>query len=383
MSGRPTASSFAVDASFAADTSFAARIIRWQQQHGRHDLPWQNTRDPYRIWLSEIMLQQTQVSAVIPYYLKFLQRFQSVSELAAAPEEAVMQHWAGLGYYSRARNLHRAAQQVMQQHGGTFPREREALAQLPGVGRSTAAAIAALAFGKCEAILDGNVKRVLARHAAVEGHYSQRAVELQLWALAEQRLPTADRGGDSGSNSGIEAYTQGLMDLGSMLCTRGKPDCASCPVNGDCLALAQGRQTSLPTPRPKKLLPQRETVMLLLEHQGEWLLEKRPPSGIWGGLWCFPELALDGMALEQPAAISALVQAHCRQQLACAVAVSQWLEPLQHGFTHFGLLIRPVVCRVTQRTPQLAQPGQLWLTLPDAQDAAIPAPVKKLLQRLT
>jgi A/G-specific adenine glycosylase len=365
------------------DTSFAARIIRWQQQHGRHDLPWQNTRDPYRIWLSEIMLQQTQVSAVIPYYLKFLQCFQSVSELAAAPEEAVMQHWAGLGYYSRARNLHRAAQQVMQQHGGAFPREREALAQLPGVGRSTAAAIAALAFGEREAILDGNVKRVLARHAAIEGHYSQRAVELQLWALAEQRLPVAEQGSAMGDASGIEAYTQGLMDLGSMLCTRGKPDCASCPVNSDCLALAQGRQASLPTPRPKKLLPQRQTVMLLLEHQGEWLLEKRPPSGIWGGLWCFPELALGDWTHVPASPPPELLQAHCQQQLGCVVTELQRLEPLQHGFTHFGLLIHPVVCRIAQRTPQLAQPGQLWLTLSDAQGAAIPAPVKKLLQRLT
>ena len=372
------------------NSSFAARIIRWQQQHGRHDLPWQNTRDAYRIWLSEIMLQQTQVSAVIPYYLKFLQRFQTVIELAAAPEEAVMQHWAGLGYYSRARNLHRAAQQLVQQHGGEFPRDRDMLAQLPGVGRSTAAAIAALAFGKREAILDGNVKRVLARHAAIEGHYSQRAVELQLWALAEQRLPAADQDGTSGNTAGstpgttpgIEAYTQGLMDLGSMLCTRGKPACGSCPVSDDCLALAQGRQGSLPTPRPKKLLPQRETVMLLLEHQGEWLLEKRPPSGIWGGLWCFPELASGHWAHQLAAAPTERVQAHCRQQLGCVANELQLLEPLQHGFTHFGLRIYPVVCRIAQRTPQLAQPGQLWLTLPDAQGAAIPAPVKKLLQRL-
>ncbi|MFP4905238.1 A/G-specific adenine glycosylase, partial [Paraburkholderia sp. BR14261] len=235
-------------------TGFAPRLIAWQREHGRHDLPWQNTRDPYRIWLSEIMLQQTQVSTVIPYYTRFLERFPTVEALAAAPDDDVMALWAGLGYYSRARNLHRCAQVVADTHGGKFPQTVEALAELPGIGRSTAAAIASFAFGARETILDGNVKRVLARVFGVEGFPGEKRVENAMWTLAETLVP-----GPEASDADVSAYTQGLMDLGATLCGRGKPDCARCPFAQDCVANTTGRQRELPAARPKKAVPTRRT----------------------------------------------------------------------------------------------------------------------------
>jgi A/G-specific adenine glycosylase len=221
---------------------FAERVIAWQRRYGRHDLPWQNTRDAYRVWLSEIMLQQTQVSAVIPYYQRFVVAFPDLRTLAAAPLERVLELWSGLGYYSRARNLHRCAQQVVADHGGDFPADPERVAQLPGIGRSTAAAICAFAFGARTAILEGNVKRVLARHAGIDGYPGERLVENRLWDIATTRLPAAT----------IEAYTQGMMDLGATICVRSRPACALCPVSEDCVALATHRVDSLPAPRPKE-----------------------------------------------------------------------------------------------------------------------------------
>jgi A/G-specific adenine glycosylase len=291
--------------------SFASRIVRWQQRHGRHALPWQGTRDPYRIWLSEIMLQQTQVVTVIPYFERFVARFPDLPSLAAAHEDAVLALWSGLGYYSRARNLHAAARALVARHESMFPASPDLIAQLPGIGRSTAAAIAALAFGQRAAILDGNVKRVLARHGGIAGWPGDRKIETALWRLAESHLP----------HTAIEAYTQGMMDLGALVCSRGTPACCDCPVNSDCVAFTQQRTADLPTPRPRKTLPERQVQMLLLLDRGELMLEKRPARGVWGGMWSLPELGLD----DDPAS-------HCRDRFGFTAQTQQaWpqLHPLQ------------------------------------------------------
>jgi A/G-specific adenine glycosylase len=340
---------------------FSTRLLAWHQHHGRHDLPWQGTRDAYRIWVSEIMLQQTQVAAVIPYYQRFLQRFPDIATLAGAPQDEVLRLWSGLGYYSRARNLQRAAQAVVEHHGGAFPRELAAIEALPGIGRSTAAAIAAFAYGTRAAILDGNVKRVLARHFAVAGYPGEKRVEQRLWQIAATQLPPR----------AIANYTQAIMDLGATLCTRARPACARCPLAQSCQALALGRVGEFPASRPAKAVPTRSTHMLLLVRDGEVLLEKRPPSGIWGGLWSLPEVE-----------VTARVRAHCRSEYGCDIAAPQRLLPLAHGFTHFKLNIQPLLCRVKKFTPAAREAGQMWLTLQAAHGAAIPAPVRKLLERM-
>ncbi len=335
---------------------FAARLIRWQRQRGRHDLPWQNTRDAYRIWLSEIMLQQTQVATVIPYYERFLQRFPDVGTLAAAPVEAVLEHWAGLGYYARARNLHRCAQVVLEKHGGRFPAAPADLAALPGIGRSTAAAIAAFAFGVRAAILDGNVKRVLARCFGIEGFPGSAAVEKDLWRLAESLLPEAQ----------IEAYTQGIMDLGATLCSRANPACAECPMSDICIARRDGRQAELPVAKPGKALPRRETSMLVLIDGGRVLLERRPPAGIWGGLLVLPEAAVEEAG-------SFAVRRGCR------LMETNVLPSVQHSFSHFHLTIRPLLCRVERDSGQVEESGWEWLAIERIGSAALPAPLKRLL----
>jgi A/G-specific adenine glycosylase len=345
----------------AAGVPFGERLVGWQRTHGRHDLPWQNTTDPYRIWLSEIMLQQTQVAAVIPYYERFLSRFPDLAALAKAPLEHVLENWSGLGYYSRARNLHACARQVAGELGGGLPRTVDALARLPGIGRSTAAAIASLAYGVRAPILDGNVKRVLARHAGIEGFPGARAVELRLWDLAAARLPARD----------IEAYTQGLMDLGATVCTRARPHCDACPVAADCAALATGRTATLPTPRPRKPVPQRAVTMLLLRRQGAVLLERRPPAGIWGGLWSLPELAAGEDA-----------GACCARRFAAEVVVESPLPDIEHGFTHYALTITPQPCTVRRWSEGVGEPGLVWLPLMEVSGAALPAPIKKLLRGL-
>ncbi|MCW5620785.1 MAG: A/G-specific adenine glycosylase [Burkholderiales bacterium] len=354
----PRSAALAASAAAGADASFAQRVIAWQRVHGRHDLPWQNTRDPYRIWLSEIMLQQTQVAAVVPYYQRFLARFPDLQALAAASEDAVLEAWAGLGYYARARNLHAAAKAVMA-GGGGFPRSLEAVQALPGIGRSTAAAICAFAYGQRHAILDGNVKRVLARHFAIDGYPGERRVEQALWALSEALLPQTD----------IEAYTQGLMDLGAQLCVRHSPGCAACPLRDSCLALRQQRTGELPAARPAKVLPQRETHLLVLHADGELLLEKRPAPGIWGGLWCFPEIDAEQL----PEQVMA--------RFGIAVEHVQTLGVIEHGFTHFRLRIRPLLAQGV-RPPRAEQPGRLWLTPADALGAAVPVPVRRILLTL-
>ncbi len=339
---------------------FAGRLVAWQAQYGRHDLPWQNTRDAYRIWLSEIMLQQTQVTTVLPYYAGFLERFPDIRTLAAAPVGEVMALWSGLGYYARARNLHACARAVVERHGGEFPRETAAIAALPGIGRSTAAAIAAFAHGTRGAILDGNVKRVLARCFGIAGFPGEKQVENRLWQLAESLLP----------GEGIETYTQALMDLGATVCTRGKPACARCPFHGECIALKQDRVAELPTPQPRKAVPQRSARFLILRHDDRVLLELRPPSGIWGGLLCLPELA-DG---DDPRLLAS-------RRYACRVDCIEAQPPLTHGFTHFTLTLQPLLCRVAKVDQHAAQPGVQWLD-PDAlARAALPAPIRKLLAR--
>lgn len=339
--------------------SFASRIIHWQQQHGRHALPWQGSRDPYRIWVSEIMLQQTQVATVVSYFERFIARFPDLPALAAAHEDEVLARWSGLGYYTRARNLHAAARAIVETHGGQFPATRDALVQLPGVGRSTAAAIAALAFGQRCAILDGNVKRVLARHGGISGWPGDKRVETRLWQLAESHLPAR----------AIEAYTQGIMDLGALVCSRSQPDCAACPVSTDCRGHKEGRTAELPAPRPRKILPERQVQMLLLLSRGELMLEKRPPRGVWGGMWSLPEVP----AGDDPAD-------HCRDRFGLVARTQEVLPQLEHRFTHFKLQIRPVQLHLAPRCPTPS--GQLWLPPVDALDAALPAPVRRLIARL-
>jgi A/G-specific adenine glycosylase len=341
--------------------SFASRVIAWQRTHGRHDLPWQNTRDPYRIWLSEIMLQQTQVGTALPYFERFLAAFPGVAALARAPVDAVLAQWSGLGYYRRAHHLHGTARAIVAAHGGEFPHDAAALATLPGIGRSTAAAIAVFAFGAREAILDGNVKRVLARHRAVEGWPGAPRVEAALWDIAVALRPDRD----------IEAYTQGLMDLGATLCTRSQPRCGECPVAVDCIARREARVDELPSPRPRKPLPQRALRVLVIERAGEILFEKRPPLGIWGGLWSLPECALDDD-------VTAIVRARFGAQ----VEVREALPPIAHGFTHFALTLHPQRLAALRWPARAEAPGMLWLAPSDAHAAALPAPIKALVLSL-
>ena len=340
---------------------FADRVIAWQQTSGRHDLPWQRTRDPYRIWLSEIMLQQTQVAAVIPYYARFLARFPTLASLAAAPVDDVLALWSGLGYYARARNLHGAARAIVQRHAGVFPAVFDDILALPGIGRSTAGAIAVFAFGARQPILDGNVKRVFARAFGIAGFPGDKNIEAAMWAHAEALLPPDN----------VEAYTQGLMDLGAGICIRSRPRCDLCPLNGSCVARQCDRIAELPAPRPRKPLPERSTVMLILQRAGEVMLEKRPAPGIWGGLWSFPEIAdLDDVTV-------------VLQTRFGAEAIAQGtLARVRHGFTHYALTITPALLRVTRLELRARSPGQVWLTPADAINAAVPAPVRKLLREL-
>ena len=341
--------------------SFAARIVEWQRHEGRNALPWQGTRDAYRIWLSEIMLQQTRVETVIPYYERFLARWPSVGELAAASVDQVLALWSGLGYYARGRNLHRAACEVRDRFGGEFPRRFEHIATLPGVGRSTAAAIAAFAGGERRAILDGNVRRVLARHAGIDGDPTSAATMARLWEVAESQLPHRD----------IERYTQGMMDLGAGVCTARNPRCLLCPVGDDCVARAESRIDELPGKRRRAERPRRHVSMLVALRAGEVLLEKRPAAGIWGGLWSLPEFDRARRAEECLARDWGLE----------AQEVSA-LEPFEHQFTHFTLEVTPWRARVRPSEAARDAAASMWLALSDLDGAALPSPVKRLLRSL-
>jgi len=336
---------------------FSARLIEWQEQHGRHDLPWQNTREAYRIWLAEIMLQQTRVGTVIPYYTRFLERFPTIEVLARAPLASVLELWAGLGYYARVRNVHRCAQVIVSDYGGEFPEEPRAIAGLPGIGRSTAAAISVFVFGTRAAILDGNVKRVLARCFGVEGFPGSSKTEKEMWSLADALLPARN----------IEAYTQGLMDLGSALCTRRKPFCSSCPMHSLCIARREGRQAELPVAKPGKVLPERETSLLLLTDGKRVLLSRRPPAGIWGGLLTLPEGGI--------AEVRGFARRHGFRLLDM-----QPLPSLRHSFSHFHLNIQPLLCTVEASACLVAEAGWQWLEYGEIETAALPTPIRRLLR---
>jgi A/G-specific adenine glycosylase len=298
---------------------------------------------------------------VLPYYERFLAAFPDVRALAVAPEDRVLEHWSGLGYYRRAHHLHAAAKAIVANHGGAFPRDPETIATLPGVGRSTAAAIAAFAFGARAAILEGNVKRVLARHRGIAGWPGTPKVEAKLWRAAEALLPRTN----------IETYTQALMDLGAMVCTRNSPRCDACPVARDCVARLEGRIGKLPSPRPRKALPQRAVRVLVLERAGTILLEKRAPTGIWSGLWSLPEVPVD-----------ADVVSHCLTQWGARAAAGAELAPIEHGFTHYRLTLLPQRIAVRSWPPRAEAPGRVWLTRDDALAAALPAPIRVLLRSL-
>ena len=339
--------------------TFAARLLAWYDRHGRHDLPWQRDATPYHVWLSEIMLQQTQVATVIPYYERFTAAFPTLEALAAADTDAVLRHWSGLGYYARARNLHRAARQLLSDHGGEFPADVATLQQLPGIGRSTAGAIVSSALGGRAPILDGNVKRVLARFHAVEGWPGRSAVAARLWELAEQHTP----------RERVADYTQAIMDLGATVCRRSAPACARCPLVGDCRAGALGRPGDFPGRKARRALPLRRTTFVLaMTPQAELLLERRPPRGIWGGLWCFPEVD-----------DAAAARDYCADVLGSEVLAEQPLDGLRHSFTHYHLEISPRLLTLS-RSPALLREGvdlRGW-PLAALPDAGIAAPIRRL-----
>lgn len=356
--------------------TFATQIIAWQRLHGRHDLPWQHTRDPYRVWLSEIMLQQTQVSTVIEYYTRFLHHFPDVAQLAQASAQDVMAQWAGLGYYARARHLHACAKQVMERWAGRFPSDALSLTTLPGIGPSTAAAIAAFCYGERAPILDGNVKRVFSRYFAIEGDPTQRAIEVQMWALAHKNLPTQKF--CSEHPDAMARYTQAQMDLGATLCARRRPKCEQCPIQKNCLARRTGRIDELPWPRARKVLPERAIGLIIAYQNNHVLLEQRPDSGIWGGLWSLPEFEVT------------VDPAHAGQKIGVDCQQPQSLTPFLHVFTHFRLSIQPWLLQVT--TPEHRPHGldtppepistQRWVDCSTLGALGLPAPVRKLLEGL-
>ena len=340
--------------------SFAARLLDWSEKFGRRDLPWQTARTPYGVWVSEIMLQQTQAASVIPYYSRFMSAFPTVGDLAAADLDRVLGLWAGLGYYARARNLHRAARQVVGNHAGVFPSTINGLMSLPGVGRSTAGAILALAFGKRAPILDGNAKRVLSRFEAVEGWPGRMAVQKTLWQDAERFTP----------HTRVAEYTQAIMDLGATLCTRTRPRCGACPLTADCKARIRGLQAVLPTPRPRVARPRRDVRMLLITNsEQEVLLARRPPNGIWGGLYSLPELAAE----EDP-------QGWCRRHLGVGIREHTAASPLQHAFSHFDLVIHPLAIKLDAAPDALMDcAGWLWYNPTQGSRVGIAAPIAVLV----
>jgi A/G-specific adenine glycosylase len=337
---------------------FHERLLAWWDRNGRQDLPWQHPRTPYRVWISEIMLQQTQVSTVIPYFERWMRSFPDISDLARATEDEVLAHWAGLGYYARARNLHRGAKKCLETFGGDLPMDADDLAGLPGIGRSTANAIVSQASDRPAAVLDGNVRRLLARHAAVEGPTTTSAVQKLLWAEAEGRLPR-DRGAD---------YTQAVMDLGALVCTRSRPACERCPVAADCEALRQDRVDQLPSAKPATKVGERHLCWLILtDEKGRILLEKRPPTGIWGGLWCLPEGRDAG-------SIAA--------RLGITVNGADALPRIEHRLTHLRLVIEPLLAAAGPARQVQCSNERNWFDRPGLAKLGLPKPVAECLDRL-
>lgn len=343
-------------------TSFADRLLTWFDEHGRKDLPWQRDTTPYRVWVSEVMLQQTQVATVIPYYERFMATFANVQALAGASVDDVLHHWSGLGYYARGRNLHKAAQQIVAEYDGEFPEDIEAILDLPGIGRSTAGAILALSRNERHPILDGNVKRVLARFHAIAGWPGKTAVANTLWEHAERHTP----------ENRVADYTQAIMDLGATLCTRSKPRCDRCPMITDCDGYASGEPTQFPGKREKKTRPRRGTLMILAHRNGELYLERRPSAGIWGGLWSLPEI---GVREDLPA--------WCEQTLGTAAEnVADW-EPLKHSFSHYDLDIQPLAVQLAAASRKVADSGDArWYGLNDPPELGLAAPVRSLIDKL-
>ncbi len=340
----------------------AAALIAWHAKQGRHDLPWQSDRTSYRVWISEIMLQQTQVATVIPYYARFMERFPDARALADAPIDDVLHLWTGLGYYARARNMHRAAVMVRDEFGGKFPDTFEAVSSLPGIGRSTAGAILSLSLGQRFPIMDGNVKRVLSRYFGVEGSAMERAVSEQLWQLADACTPA----------EGVDVYTQAIMDMGATVCTRRKPLCAYCPLSEGCVARMTNRQHELPSPRPARERRVRKVFMLVaVREDGSVLLERRPESGVWGGLWCLPEFDTSNAA-----------SSYMRQSLQKAQDEPRALSLVEHAFTHFDLVITPLLARCAGSAGVMEGAQNVWYNTRAPARIGLPAPVKTLLEEL-
>lgn len=345
-----------------SEPSLSRRLLAWYDRHGRKALPWKRKRDPYRIWVSEIMLQQTQVATVIPYFQRFITKFPDVKSLARAELDEVLHRWTGLGYYARARNLHKAAHRILQEHGGVFPDQFEAVADLPGIGRSTAGAILALAFERPYPILEGNVKRVLARYHAIETPIKQRDTEQRLWQLAAQYTP----------RKRVADYTQAIMDLGALVCTRTSPQCSVCPLRVHCRARQLGAPTRYPVRAASRKTPVKNTCMLMIrDARGRVLLQRRPPAGIWGGLWGFPESA-DGD-----------LRSWCRQALGLQVHLESPWPTLRHTFSHFHLDITPIPARLVGGTTVAMEKDEtVWYNLKRPDERGFSAPVKQLLETL-
>jgi A/G-specific adenine glycosylase len=344
--------------------SFSEHLLQWFDQYGRHDLPWQHPRSPYRVWLSEIMLQQTQVKTVIPYFEKFLQAFPTLPQLADAHLDEVIRLWAGLGYYTRAKNLHRTAKHCVELHNGQLPNSFDALIALPGIGRSTAGAILSQAYGQAFAIVDGNVRRTLARVYGLEGWPGLPAVDKQCWALAEKNLP----------KTRLADYTQAIMDFGATLCTRSKPNCQQCPLQNDCYAFKHARVGELPAKKPSKAIPLRETHMLIfVSDKNEVLLQRRPDKGVWSGMWSLPEA-------ENSSEHAAFLLSHTKQPHS---EDAEELDSFEHVFSHYRLLITPFLWRSLSARSSIRDNDQYrWQALDDIDDVGLPAPIKKMMDSI-
>lgn len=344
------------------NSSFAAALLEWFDTHGRHDLPWQDTLSAYSVWVSEIMLQQTQVTTVIPYYERFIARFPDVHSLAAASLDDVLAHWSGLGYYARARNMHRAAGIVCDEHGGELPGDFDALVALPGIGRSTAGAIISIACGGRQPILDGNVKRVLTRRSGITDWPGKSAVVKRLWEIADELTP----------DERVASYTQAIMDLGATLCTRTRPLCFDCPVSDGCRALQDGMQQQIPAAKPKKEKPRRSVQMLIVRDAGgAVLLEKRPPAGIWAGLYSLPEVPEEES-----------IERWSRDKFGAQLSELSELEKRSHSFTHFDLTIAPVLAQLASPAGTMDRTDLLWYKPGESRRPGMPAPVARILDSL-